>query len=200
MSMTQYSGETEVISKLGTTPQERGLSTEQFKAKFDEGLKGFVEWFNNTHKTQFDAKAETTSLNALQNEVSAHLAEIVSQQIHVTRDLAISGIQTISTLNKDIKSISAIATVNATKHSCISLRGQNGKNVMLYADATADNNRILESPSILIMFSSDNSLNRTRADITNIQKGSFDLNWVVNSGTGVVGTAVIGFLITYHGE
>lgn len=81
MAMTQYNGDPEVISKLGTTPQERGLTTEQFKAKFDEGLKGFVEWFNSTHKTQFDAKAETTSLNALQNEVNAHLAESASKDM-----------------------------------------------------------------------------------------------------------------------
>ncbi len=81
MAMTPYNGDPEVISKLGTTPQERGLTTEQFKAKFDEGLKGFVEWFNSTHKTQFDAKAETTSLNALQNEVDAHTAERMPHQL-----------------------------------------------------------------------------------------------------------------------
>jgi len=49
MAMTPYSGDTSVIGKLGTTPQERGLTTQQFKDKFDEGLKAFVEWFNETH-------------------------------------------------------------------------------------------------------------------------------------------------------
>ena len=39
MAMTPYSGDTSVIGKLGTTPQERGLTTQQFKDKFDEGLK-----------------------------------------------------------------------------------------------------------------------------------------------------------------
>ena len=66
MAMTQYNGDPEVISKLGTTPQERGLTTEQFKAKFDEGLKAFVEWFNDTHKTDFDA---------VQTELTSHKAE-----------------------------------------------------------------------------------------------------------------------------
>ena len=56
MAMTPYSGDPEVIAKLGTTPQERGLTPDQFKAKFDEGLKAFVEWFNTTHKTEFEAK------------------------------------------------------------------------------------------------------------------------------------------------
>ena len=55
MAMTPYSGDTSVIGKLGTTPQERGLTTQQFKDKFDEGLKAFVEWFNLTHKTEFEA-------------------------------------------------------------------------------------------------------------------------------------------------
>jgi hypothetical protein len=49
MAMTPYSGETSIISGLGTSPQERGLTTQQFKDKFDEGLKAFVEWFNETH-------------------------------------------------------------------------------------------------------------------------------------------------------
>lgn len=55
MAMTEYTGDTEIITKLGTTPAERGLSTDEFKAKFDEGLKAFVTWFNDTHKTEFDA-------------------------------------------------------------------------------------------------------------------------------------------------
>jgi hypothetical protein len=55
MAMTSYTGETEIITNIGTTPDERGLSTDEFKAKFDEGLKAFVAWFNSTHKTEFDA-------------------------------------------------------------------------------------------------------------------------------------------------
>lgn len=63
MAMTPYSGDTSVIGKLGTTPQERGLTTQQFKDKFDEGLKEFVTWFNSTHKTEFDAHmAESVNL------------------------------------------------------------------------------------------------------------------------------------------
>ena len=63
MPMTPYSGDVEIITNIGTTPQERGLSTDEFKAKFDEGLKAFVTWFNDTHKTEFDA----------------HLADIATQ-------------------------------------------------------------------------------------------------------------------------
>lgn len=53
--MQEYTGEVEIITNIGTTPDERGLTTEQFKAKFDEGLKNFVAWFNDTHKAEFEA-------------------------------------------------------------------------------------------------------------------------------------------------
>lgn len=56
MAMTPYSGDTSVIGKLGTTPQERGLTTQQFKDKFDEGLKNFVQWFNETHLGEIDER------------------------------------------------------------------------------------------------------------------------------------------------
>jgi len=51
-----------VIGKLGTTPQERGLTTQQFKDKFDEGPIALGEFVNET----------------LIPEVEAHLAENVT--------------------------------------------------------------------------------------------------------------------------
>jgi hypothetical protein len=68
MPMTEYDGNVEIITNIGTTPDERGLSTDEFKAKFDEGLKAFVTWFNATHKTEFDAKADTTAVNLKANK------------------------------------------------------------------------------------------------------------------------------------
>ena len=70
ISLTPYSGDTSVIGKLGTTPQERGLTTQQFKDKFDEGLKAFVEWFNLTHKTEFEAVQ--TGLVTHKADMAAH--------------------------------------------------------------------------------------------------------------------------------
>ena len=69
MAMTPYSGDTSIIGKLGTTPQERGLTTQQFKDKFDEGLKAFVEWFNTTHLTEFSPEEiiRPTLLNGWKN-------------------------------------------------------------------------------------------------------------------------------------
>lgn len=56
MAMTPYSGNTDVIAALGTTPQERGLTTQKFKDKFDEAFKRFItEYFNTTHIGEIDA-------------------------------------------------------------------------------------------------------------------------------------------------
>lgn len=49
MAFTTYTGDTEIITNIGTTPDERGLTTEEFKAKFDEGLTALKTWFNATH-------------------------------------------------------------------------------------------------------------------------------------------------------
>lgn len=49
MASTTCSVATNVIASLGTTPQERGLTTDQFKAKFDQFATEFVAWFNATH-------------------------------------------------------------------------------------------------------------------------------------------------------
>ena len=73
MAMTPYSGDTSVIGKLGTTPQERGLTTQQFKDKFDEGLKEFVTWFNSTHKTEFDAHLADNMAHGLQQVATISL-------------------------------------------------------------------------------------------------------------------------------
>lgn len=62
MAMTPYTASVEIITNLGTTPAERALTTDEFKAKFDEGLKAFVTWFNDAHKTEFDALAPTDQL------------------------------------------------------------------------------------------------------------------------------------------
>ena len=56
-----------VIGKLGTTPQERGLTTQQFKDKFDEGPIALGEFVNET----------------LIPEVEAHLADSVK---HITAE------------------------------------------------------------------------------------------------------------------
>lgn len=49
MALTSCAVATDIIANLGTNVTERGLTTDQFKAKFDKGLTDFVAWFNATH-------------------------------------------------------------------------------------------------------------------------------------------------------
>jgi hypothetical protein len=73
--MTTYSGTVAVIAGLGTTVNERGLTTDQFKAKFDEGLTAFVAWFNDTHKTEFEALSITVPTAS---ETTAGIVELAT--------------------------------------------------------------------------------------------------------------------------
>jgi hypothetical protein len=68
MAFTEYTGDTTIIGALGTNPAERGLTTQEFKDKFDQFAKEFVAWFNATHVVEADAhladKAQHISGNA----------------------------------------------------------------------------------------------------------------------------------------
>jgi hypothetical protein len=91
--MTQYTGDTSVIADLGTSPQERGLTADQFKAKFDEGLTAFVTWFNGDHKAEFDAyglaksKLDATTAPTATDDNSAGYS-VNSIWVDVTNDKA----------------------------------------------------------------------------------------------------------------
>lgn len=61
MALTTYTGDTAIIATLGTTPEERALETDEFKAKFDEGLTALVAWFNATHIVEADAHIGDTT-------------------------------------------------------------------------------------------------------------------------------------------
>ncbi len=55
MAFTEYTGDTTIIGALGTNPAERGLTTQEFKDKFDQFATEFVTWFNATHIAEADA-------------------------------------------------------------------------------------------------------------------------------------------------
>ena len=71
MAMTPYTGETLTIANIGTTPQERAMETSEFKMAFSKDFHEFVEWFNDTHKTDFDA---------VQTEITSHKAESATEE------------------------------------------------------------------------------------------------------------------------
>lgn len=64
MAFTTYTGDTDIIASLGTTPEERALTTDQFKAKFDEFATAYVTWFNATHLPEVEALTGSASETA----------------------------------------------------------------------------------------------------------------------------------------
>lgn len=55
MAFTKYTKDTKIIGALGTNPAERGLTTQEFKDKFDQFAHEFVAWFNATHLPEVEA-------------------------------------------------------------------------------------------------------------------------------------------------
>jgi hypothetical protein len=72
MAFTEYTGDTTIIGALGTNPAERGLTTQEFKDKFDQFADEFVAWFNETHLPEVAEKAV----------VDEHKAEDASDNVH----------------------------------------------------------------------------------------------------------------------
>jgi hypothetical protein len=60
MAFTEYTKDTTIIGALGTNPAERGLTTQEFKDKFDQFAHEFVAWFNETHIAEADAHLADT--------------------------------------------------------------------------------------------------------------------------------------------
>lgn len=61
MALTQCTINTQIIGGLGTRPDERALSTQQFKDKFDEFGTLFKTYFNTTHIPEVEAMAANTN-------------------------------------------------------------------------------------------------------------------------------------------
>jgi hypothetical protein len=57
MPLTKCTTDTAVIADLGTTPDERGLTTEEFKAKFDEASTGLKTYINDTLIPEIEAQS-----------------------------------------------------------------------------------------------------------------------------------------------
>ena len=75
-----------VITNIGTTPEQRQMSTSEFKAKFDEMPEAIQQYIKETLLTELDA---------FKQEFMTHLAESVSQVVKATRDISLSGDQVI---------------------------------------------------------------------------------------------------------
>lgn len=55
MALTKCNVPTDTIGSIGTNPEERGLTTQQFKDKFDEMPEGIKAYLNDTLTVELEA-------------------------------------------------------------------------------------------------------------------------------------------------
>lgn len=67
MSLTKCSVPTDVIGSLGTTPEQRAISTQQFKDKFDEMSEGIKTYLNDTLTPELDTIVSNINTHKLRN-------------------------------------------------------------------------------------------------------------------------------------
>ena len=167
------------ISTIGTTVTERGLTTQQFKDKFGVDLATMVAWLNTVHLA----------------EDNAHLAEITSQFIRVSRDISLAGTQTISTLaNRKISGIVAFGSVSGSLKWTQGMWGKTGGSYCVY---TSGNTGTRYNGGAFLIFSDTDATNRTLGDLGNVTDNGFDIVWY-KTGTGATANADLSFLVLYH--
>jgi len=192
MAMTPYTGETLTIANIGTTPQERAMETSEFKMAFSKDFHEFVEWFNDTHKTDFDA---------VQTEITSHMAENVSQVIYAARGISLDGVQIITGLigipeRIEIRAIItdwAKASIsigswekNGFAHTCYSILTTQGGSVISYSSLSCD----------VQVF--DDEFNYLKGIIQNVTPTQFEILWL-NDNTSPSGTVILQIIVYYHG-
>lgn len=92
-----------VITNIGTTPEQRQMSTSEFKAKFDEMPEAIQQYIKETLLIELDAfkgdfLEHIDKYLALKTNFETHQAEKVTHGFSFSRDLQIAGNQTISGL------------------------------------------------------------------------------------------------------
>lgn len=117
MAFTEYTGETTIIGALGTNPAERGLTTQEFKDKFDQFAHEFVAWFNETHIAEADAHLAETA-------TSQDLGHVKVDGTTITSDGGI-----ISALSASVETV--IASLPAHYERDIPWAKKSGSNTVL---------------------------------------------------------------------
>jgi hypothetical protein len=69
MALTKCAVSTDVIGTLGTTVAERGLTTQQFKDKFDEMPEGIKTYLNDTLTEELDTALAVTASETVAGKV-----------------------------------------------------------------------------------------------------------------------------------
>jgi hypothetical protein len=181
MSMTQYTGNTDIIANVGTTPQERGLTTDEFKAKFDEGLKAFVSWFNSVHKTQFDAHLADNAAHSVSSKAG-----------QFTRDLSLEGLQVITGLGFRPKAVLFYTNAPGAGKMSLGFAAENAQAV-LFDNYNGFANSWNSDIGKVIFIMEDAASNWSFAAVDSFDADGFTVNWA-KYGTGATGTATINYI------
>ena len=157
-----------------------------------KGKEGFAISERNFAKIQNEVNAHGTQINSLDAEVDTHKAETVSHQVLITRDISLSGVQTI-TLPFQAKSVIVNSAISSSKNNSIGTWGENNSQIVI-SRRGSDDVYIVTSGIIRIYNSSDNYITGT---IQNVTSTGFEINWVK---TGLpTGTVNVSILAHSHG-
>jgi hypothetical protein len=170
MALTKCTVPTDIIGTIGTTVQERGLTTQQFKDKFDEMPEGIKTYLNDVLTVEQDAK--NTIYDANKTASDAHMAETVSYGIAVTRDISVTGVQTVTVPFK-AKSISVNFLIPATK---VGGSGMWSENEFQRAYGSRNSDGIISSFISAIGLAIDVS-NYATGTIQNVTETGFEILW-----------------------
>jgi hypothetical protein len=146
MAFTEYTGDTTIIGALGTNPAERGLTTQEFKDKFDQFADEFVAWFNETHLPEVAEKAVVDEHLA---ETAPH-AEVVDRTITVGVGKDFTTWQAaIDSLKKRIDSTITIQGDAGTYSENITVKGFYGSGELnILGDTVVSSDYVIETISI----------------------------------------------------
>lgn len=180
----RYTGDPQIIQKLGTNPEERGLTADEFKAKFDEFAEEFVAWFNQTHCGEVDG---------IDDDLQSHKAESVSQVVKVTRDISLSGDQVIGDFTDIPRCLTVYAFSESGTFSSVGVVPEVGKQGVM-ADFSGHYLNVGNRAIAL----GETSNGWMRGTITINNNKTVTITWA-KQGTGAAGTVNLILLALYHG-
>ena len=135
-----------------------------------------------------DARGEHSTLGERLDEFDSHMADNVSQRLSKTRDLSLTGVETVTGLRKKPKRITVFAAVNSTQKVCI---GTYVVNDNAHATIVLHPSGNYYSLGNIIIRVYDTANDFTNATIQNVTDSQFEINWA-HTGAGATGT------LTYH--
>jgi hypothetical protein len=142
---------------------------------------------------QLKQDLEAIDVVELTNEFNVYKADNVSQRLSKTRDLSLTGVETVTGLRKKPKRITVFAAVNTTKKVCI---GTYVVNDNAHATIVLHPSGNYYSLGNIIIRVYDTANDFTNATIQNVTDSQFEINWE-HTGAGATGTLTYQIVIDY---